>query len=47
MRKNSFYQILKGTHNPKTKKREYNEVLGKENDRKFNEIKNAPIPSTR
>lgn len=37
---NSFYQILKGTHNPKTKKREYKEVLGKENDRKFNEIKN-------
>ncbi|MEP1490077.1 MAG: hypothetical protein ABJK28_16785 [Algibacter sp.] len=37
---NSFYQILKGTHNPKTKKREYDEVLGKESDRKFNKIKN-------
>ncbi|MBP1838866.1 hypothetical protein [Formosa algae] len=37
---NSFYQILKGTHNPKTKKREYDEVLGNVNDRKFNEIKN-------
>lgn len=37
---NSFYQILKGTHNPKTKKREYDEVLGKENDRKFKEMKN-------
>lgn len=37
---NSFYQILKGTHNPKTKKREYDVVLGKESDRKFNKIKN-------
>lgn len=36
---NSFYQILKGIHNPKTKKREYIEILGSENDRKFIEIK--------
>ncbi|WP_430409303.1 hypothetical protein [Kordia sp.] len=36
----SFYQILKGKHNPETGLREYDEVLGKEKERKFNKIKN-------
>ena len=36
---NSFYQILKGKHNPSTKKREYDEILGNEKNRKFNKIK--------
>lgn len=34
----SFYQILKGKHNPITKEREYNEVLGLTKNRKFNKI---------
>jgi len=36
---NSFYQILKGIHDPKTKKREYDEILGGKEERKFNKIK--------
>ena len=36
---NSFYQILKGVQNPKTKKREYGEILKNEKERKFSNIK--------
>ncbi len=36
---NSFYQILKGIHNTKTRKRDYTEILGTINERKFNKIK--------
>jgi hypothetical protein len=36
---NSFYQILKGEQNHKTKKREYDEILKNKEERKFSNIK--------
>lgn len=36
---NSFYQILKGVQNSKTKKREYDEILKNEKERKFSKIR--------
>ncbi|NJO87797.1 MAG: hypothetical protein HC831_01700 [Chloroflexia bacterium] len=36
---NSFYQILKGIYNRRTKQRDYEEILGPSSERKFNRIK--------
>jgi len=36
---NSFYQILKGEYNRKTKNRDYDDVLGTKEERKFNKMK--------